>query len=622
MIAIIVKAAGRNVALALLAAQLITIAAVASPLDLNDGSPALWSRAQGAKLVGSVCKANAECFSANCQITSSTNTTLTCQLQPYQGPCSEDGNCVSRNCEKGTCSNAAGLLGPCAHDDDCDDWRNFKPVVCSQGLCKIKENKDCKANAECTTGLCDNKICRRSPQSPNAACFTNSECLSGSCKELLHCTKKNGTLTACDSVSEKHCSRFQLGERCANTGECASGFCRNGVCVAGKVGDTCLEQYQCSASLLCGSNGKCYQPKNGIASPTGTCSTNSQCASGRCLGTTLVRDSDGVNAWNNATLRVDPKQCDYLHDGQASCRTYKDCASGLCKSGKCAPGKAGDRCLVNYQCEGLCGLDGICFTPTQQASQGAKQPCKTGSDCLSDTCDNAELNTLQRPSLLDPEQTLTVRDGSCQQAYLGEGCRKLSDCAEGVCSSGKCTPVRTGNTCSADEQCATRQCTSGTCVLAGTGINCKKNTDCFSNDCHDSPCFYYFENPCTSYLTCSAILTGGTCRDGRDCEGDATCAPDRTCRVLKDYPCKKDGDCLSKNCIANSFCTPGDCSTPKVCGDPLRSTTTLSSTPRTSKPPTSSTRTASSASHSTTKTKSTSSSSKTSSASPTKTSTI
>ncbi|CAD6908116.1 unnamed protein product [Tilletia controversa] len=386
-----IKKQGPKFALLLLASQLLT-AVAASPFDLD--SRALVSRARGGKYVGSSCQVDSECYSASCA-TGDDGVTRTCQRQLPGGPCFENSNCDTRQCDlsAGICK-ASAVNGLCTNYYDCDGWEQGT-VTCQNKKCKIQDSKACTQSNQCASGFCNNKICRRRPQAPNSPCFVDGECLSGDCAAITasQCTNPDGSFAYCPGTTDQHCTRYALGHSCANNGECQEGFCRSGKCVASKDGDACSEQYQCTGPSVCG-NGKCYTPSNATLHPNDVCDIGSQCLSGRCVTDQLQKDSYGVNT---VTLKNQyPARCDYLANGQTSCRSFTDCSTGLCQSGTCNLGKDGDRCQVNYQCENLCSSDGVCYTPAKSNAQGQGEPCKTDDQCLS----RSSTRAVEDPSLV------------------------------------------------------------------------------------------------------------------------------------------------------------------------------------------------------------------------------
>ncbi|KAK0519288.1 hypothetical protein OC835_007573 [Tilletia horrida] len=174
--------------------------------------------------------------------------------------------------------------------------------------------------------------------------------------------------------------------------------------------------------------------------PDELCQKNASCVSGRCSRTWLVFD-DSFTYYSFPD--TDPARCEHLTAGESGCRTFRDCTLEICKDGVCEPGQTGDRCSINYQCKDLCGLDGRCFKPSKPSNQGAGEPCKASSDCLSNTCESQQ--DVARPLLTDPSMTAKTVDTICSPSPEGRGCHTTSDCEEGgVCELGICTVIKDG----------------------------------------------------------------------------------------------------------------------------------------------------------------------------------
>ncbi|KAK0569594.1 hypothetical protein OC861_000774 [Tilletia horrida] len=318
--------------------------------------------------------------------------------------------------------------------------------------------------------------------------------------------------------------------------------------------------------------------------PNDVCQTNSQCNSGRCTTSQQQKDNYGVN--NVILDNRYPPRCDYLNNGQQGCRSFTDCKTGLCQSGTCKLGKDGDRCQVNYNCKHLCGLDGICYTPS--GPQPRRSPCKTGTDCLSGNC-KFGYSSVNRPNLQsnDPDFFIGVDDTSCAASPLAGACSVDSDCGQGVCSSDNiCTLLPIGSSCTDKSQCVTHECyfepgnydAGGTCQLASPYTACKRDDQCLSNSCvaqycrtrDTNPYGYTYYGSCAP-VACAASTLNEACRQDSDCgyNGSLGCGANKTCK-------KTDG----QTCSASSECLNGACSNGS-CVDPATLKTTTSSTSKT-----------------------------------------
>ena len=130
--------------------------------------------------------------------------------------CEEACTTMCRNCSTGKCLAIKGNSDPpeCSGQTSCD----------LSGVCKGQTGSSCSAASECLSGFCKDGRC----------CFTActascQDCTTGQCKvvsyaqDIPECSgsKICGKAGACMSA---------LGQKCTAGTECASGFCKEGVC--------------------------------------------------------------------------------------------------------------------------------------------------------------------------------------------------------------------------------------------------------------------------------------------------------------------------------------------------------------------------------------------------------
>ncbi|KAK0524397.1 hypothetical protein OC835_005928 [Tilletia horrida] len=289
-------------------------------------------------------------------------------------------------------------------------------------------------------------------------------------------------------------------------------------------------------------------PLNGTGYPTDPCTAAKQCKSGRCLANLDARDEEGLAG--RRSHGPSPKRCDYYENGQSGCRSSADCLSGLCRSGTCQAGADGDRCIINEQCQGLCGNDGLCFSAGPR-SQSAQEPCKLDSQCTTASCHGSIL--FNRPSILHPGQMTTVLDTACDFSRAGGPCGSQGDCFEGACRSSRngtpsktCQLISQGKACKLDTQCASGACDakSKTCGLKSASIVCGKDFECYSKSCD------------SGYCAPQPIL--GLCRTQRDCDdgSEYSSCSKGVCLSNNGWPCDTSKQCVSGHCVA--FPTYGD----------------------------------------------------------------
>ncbi|KAK0537552.1 hypothetical protein OC842_001605 [Tilletia horrida] len=526
-------------------------------------------RARSGKYVGSLCTDSSQCYSENCVselVFGGDPSVFRCRRQEAGGPCFENNNCGSRICQPdGRCGFSA-TNGRCDWYDDCIGWLN-STTQCVSHRCKLVQGAACAKNNQCISGVCRNKVCRVPAQAPNAACEIDSECLSGKCVTVPYnqCTTPDGAFTTCPGTLPKHCARYGLGHSCANNGECNEGLCKSGVCSASQDGDSCVSQYQCSGPSLCGSDNKCDTPATASLAPTQPCDDDDadQCVSGRCVSTLPGRDNYNINTGFDQPQ--DPPKCDFLNNGQAGCASFADCRTGVCAQGTCRAGLDGDACQVNYNCVHLCGLDGVCYSPSS-GPQGAGKPCKQDAQCLSNKCSFA-YNSVNRPRLGSTSDfPIGTSDTSCSPSSLDGACAVDSDCAQGTCdaSSSTCKLQSIDSPCTTDSQCTTNSCfyadeydaSSGTCQLAPGGNDCSADSQCYSGTCTYYPGPPYCNGPCPGRSSCDAIELGGTCRRATDCGDGNVCNDEDKCAVrdITTIQCEADFNCPQGYCVSG-FCS-------------------------------------------------------------------
>ncbi|KAK0543740.1 hypothetical protein OC845_005973 [Tilletia horrida] len=298
-----------------------------------------------------------------------------------------------------------------------------------------------------------------------------------------------------------------------------------------------------------------------------TCSDDAQCVSGRCLEDNYVSYHDDNGIPTGVSVVTYTTICDYLNNGQPGCRTYRDCATGLCKDGTCAAGTDGDHCVASSQCEDVCSSEGLCETPASN-SLASGQLCSEDDQCITKACNSYKY--VSRPTLDDPSVSVAEQDKVCGQSNDGGACLTQSDCQTGAClstkdssSSGKtCQLQDLGGQCSADSQCTTGACDpkTGTCGKVGAYGGCSSDSDCYSGSCEEGPCEYY---NCRPVHICAAVPTNGQCRGDIDCEGGETCDDTTsTCLVRDNFTCREDGQCQSGYCMPLNnpyFSNDGQC---------------------------------------------------------------
>lgn len=273
---------------------------------------------------------------------------------------------------------------------------------------------------------------------------------------------------------------FALGSRCGANVDCASGQCRQGVCVdPGQSGTgpvPCGDADDCAAGRVCEPSAaeiyQCLAPE--ACAPTGrVCVNNSDCLSGA-----------------GCTSGCDRGMCKVLgcpRDG-AACATTSDCCAGYLCTGEVADG-------------GLVGGMGQC-TPMRVKDLPLGYLCRGSEQCASGFCATGNPPTCSPPS---PAGCGTV-GGACMAGTTT--CCGVAQCNTGV---QRCVLTDT-RTCLSDLSCLSNQCLAGTCqprLSPAGGPNCRQlsllcgdDNDCCTGLCDGA------ERQCT--LT-PLLLDGGSC---------------------------------------------------------------------------------------------------------------
>src|SRR5262245_24457719 len=163
---------------------------------------------------------------------------------------------------------------------------------------------------------------------------------------------------------------LSLGQACGAAGDCASGFCFDGLCCDRDCSAAC---YTCAGE---GSRGTCLPAEaetdprdqcadqgaascgtDGVCDGAGACrkyQAGTICAQPSCTGSTLTQASrcDGAGACvPSATQPCDPYVCGAGGACLTTCTGDRDCkAPGACNSGSCGKRPLGQPCATPDDC--------------------------------------------------------------------------------------------------------------------------------------------------------------------------------------------------------------------------------------------------------------------------------
>jgi hypothetical protein len=396
--------------------------------------------------LGSACTNHAQCESASCAdgvccdsacggLCEACDSDGACkQLPPNTDPQNECGAC--KRCDgAGACSpvpdgtdpldecpaqdpTSCGTTGVCKAGH-CELHSAF--TVCEAGACSVSAltAKLCDGNGSCGavgTVSCSPYTCNDALNGCRTSCSTNAHCVTG-----ITCNVSTGVCLA----------NLPQGATCTGSSQCASGFCRDGVCcdkactgfceacnLAGQIGsckpvpsgqdpsNECGGQGACNGS--CDGSGGCSWPKAVSCTPQSSCiggfSGAAQCNGyGLCLPTQPC--PSGYACYSSSSCR---NSCYYHSD----CRKGYRCYGGSCQKGTLPIGAA---CSTEGSCD-----SGDCADPSSSADcnlQNVCVQCDYDSDCPSGRCEGCKCE---------------------DRLKSGQGCNEHSDCLSGVCSGSLC----------------------------------------------------------------------------------------------------------------------------------------------------------------------------------------
>jgi len=221
--------------------------------------------------------------------------------------CEGEASCAAdeEECPGGDCPASIALqradAGPACLGRSCQDDDECLSLICRDGCCAEATCSDGVANGDETEADCGGSECPRCPD--GVECSSGADCTSGSCSASGQCA-----LPTCDDGLR---NQDELGVDCG--GRCAL------PCPAGSA---CAAAAECMSGV-CGS-GSCT-----LASDTQCCQAPS-CSDGVLNGSEADRDCGSSDV---LCARCDPGR---------SCEEDAQCASGVCESGRCCGGTAGD----------------------------------------------------------------------------------------------------------------------------------------------------------------------------------------------------------------------------------------------------------------------------------------
>jgi hypothetical protein len=362
--------------------------------------------------------------------------------------------------------------------------------------CPGEPSCPCKADADCTDGLCvahaDGTSTCALPCAADGACAAGSACNGKGPKPLCI----DASLHLCDPCSkDADCSVPGVagaacvtwgalgsfcGIACTDDNSCPAGYvCQDGSNVGGGAVKQCRPagETACTCSALA--------VKAGLSTACSVVNANGACKGQRACG------ANGLSACDGATPEAElcngkDENCDGVIDEGNDCDDGKGCTIDTCTGGKCAYEILKGACNDGNACT----KDDTCTD--NLACVGAPVTCDDGNPCTKESC--------------------TAKDGCVYQADDGQPCDDGDKCTLDVCKSGDCqktpAPCDDGNPCTVD----TCDKVKGCVATADDTLKCTDNSACTTDACSAGKC----------------VATPIVCDDGDKCTADS-CEPLKGC---------------------------------------------------------------------------------------------
>lgn len=308
------------------------------------------------------------------------------------------------------------------------------------------------------------------------------------------------------------------GEKCTESGACASGACLDGVCCTAACAGKCMS---CAGSITGQADGTCAgvqagtDPHDDCTKGTDTCGLDGMCdGAGACRSappsTTCGTEMCAANQYTAAAqcdgtgrcVTPTPSSCEgnpcVGTRCDIKCAMPTDCPTGLyCAGTVCASLKTnGTKCAANAECssahcvEGVCCGDvctakcNSCLQTNTGKTDGTCAPVKAGqahgTDCPGSATCPAGGSTYTPAPTCDGSGACAATPASCGNylcnsaaASCTTACTSNTQCiAADYCSGSACVPkLAPGTLCTASAQCTSNTC-SGRCCASGKACTC------------------------------------------------------------------------------------------------------------------------------------------------------
>ncbi len=515
-----------------------------------------------------------ECFGAI-----SCNGAGACGTQVAGSTCGANGECASGFCVDGVCCNTAcntlcnactaakrgtgtdGTCGTIIAGLDPDAECTSAQVCNGASACRLPLGEACVVAADCVSnfcadGVCCNAACTGSCQACTATKKGSGGGADGLCGNIAVSTDPdNECFGAISCNGAGACGTQVAGSTCGANGECASGFCVDGVCcntacntlcnactavkkgqgadgTCGAVIANADPDSECAGAQVCNGASLCRLP-NGEACTLGTDCVSNNCVDGVCCNTTCT---GACNACTAAKKGSGPDGvCNVIGVGLDP---DNECFAGYsCNgAGACALAANGAACAANAECSSNFCVDGVCCNSACgslcQACTAVKK--NSGAD---GTCGN--IPAANDPDAECPGATLCSGSATCTLFANGAACTINSECTTGNCVDGVCCNNACTGTCNACTAAKKGSGANGTCGVIAT------NTDP-DNECPGA-------TSCDATQMCGLFANGFTCTLDTEC-GSGNCVDGVCCNVACDGLCEACDGALTM--VSDGTCAP------------------------------------------------------------------
>jgi hypothetical protein len=228
------------------------------------------------------------------------------------------------------------------------------------------------------------------------------------------------------------CVDCELTPACTTNEECASGFCKAGVCSLASCNDGVKDRNE--TDVDCGGSDGCQACGVGQR-----CDSSYDCDGGACLNGRCEAPSCHDGLINQGETDADcggETSCDRCTTGQ-HCALDADCDDASCAQGRCQPAGCEDGLKNGDETDVDCG--GSCVTCPNFSG------CKKSEDCTSAICNTYAgicLAATCNDGIQNGTEPATDCGKDCQsKCALTSVCRVDADCQSGSCGDGRCLPA-------------------------------------------------------------------------------------------------------------------------------------------------------------------------------------